>query len=103
MFDDATTLVKCSADLIAQAEEEAEAAEEIACSSTVNAIPDARRYSENRLCRKPSVSTPLKPSKDKKRIREELEDSDARLSPPPADGKKKKWLGPVAHLSHVPN
>ncbi|GJW98150.1 hypothetical protein Tco_0179958 [Tanacetum coccineum] len=81
----------------------AETAEESACSSIIDAITETRRYSGKRLCRKPSVSTPLKPSKEKKRIREELEDSDARLSPPSAKGKKKKWLGPVAHLSHVPN
>ncbi|GKC79462.1 hypothetical protein Tco_1130236 [Tanacetum coccineum] len=53
----------------------------------------------------PSVSTPLKPSEEKKSRREDLEDSDAELSPSPAEGmqdgeagyhsdrKKKKRVG----------
>ncbi|GKB10475.1 hypothetical protein Tco_0844398 [Tanacetum coccineum] len=80
----------------------AEMAEESACSSIVDAITETRRYSGKRLCRKPSVSTPLKPSEEKKTHKvgpksnrctskqEELEDSDARLSHPLAKGKKKK-------------
>ncbi|GKA78802.1 hypothetical protein Tco_0785339, partial [Tanacetum coccineum] len=57
LFDkNATKLVKCSADSIAQLKDE------------------------------PSVSTPVKPSEEKKSIREDLEDSNAEVSPSPAEG-----------------
>nr|GEX43133.1 cytochrome b5-like [Tanacetum cinerariifolium] len=39
-----------------------EAAVESAGSSTIDAVPDALRSSKKRLCKQPSVSTPLKPS-----------------------------------------
>ncbi|GKD34569.1 hypothetical protein Tco_1250078, partial [Tanacetum coccineum] len=41
-----------------------------------------------RLCKQPSISTPLKPAEEKKNIRQELEDSDAELSPSIAEGEQ---------------
>nr|GEV58190.1 hypothetical protein [Tanacetum cinerariifolium] len=148
MFDEtASKLVKCSADSIAQAEEESlddnsnlpvaltniigtintlelkshayyehgtfksftcwklispEAAVESAGSSTIDAVPDVPSSSGKRLCKQPFVSTPLKPSEEKTH-KEEFDDSDAESLPSRAEGKKKKSLAPVAHLSHVSN
>ncbi|GJW72179.1 zinc finger, CCHC-type containing protein [Tanacetum coccineum] len=65
----ASELVKCSADSIAQGEEEihsAETAKESAGSSTVDAITNPQTSLGKRLCKHPSVSTPWKPSEEKK-------------------------------------
>ncbi|GJV51423.1 nucleic acid-binding, OB-fold protein [Tanacetum coccineum] len=68
----------------------AEAVEDSAGSSIIDATTNARRSSRKRLCMHPFVLTPLKPSEEQKRIREELEDSDAELLATPAEEKKKK-------------
>ncbi|GJU54862.1 nucleic acid-binding, OB-fold protein [Tanacetum coccineum] len=63
---------------------------ESAGSSTIDAVPDAPRSLGKRLCKQPSVSTPLKPSEGKTPIRQELEDSDADSLPVRAGGNKKQ-------------
>ncbi|GJW00027.1 hypothetical protein Tco_1555278 [Tanacetum coccineum] len=109
MFDEtASELVKCSADSLAQSDEELHLLEpnspetvlESEGSSTIDAVLDAPRSSGNRLCKQPSVSTPLKPCEGKTPIRQELEDLDAdSLSEPwdkPADNPS---LANILHKS----
>ncbi|GJY71226.1 hypothetical protein Tco_0474929 [Tanacetum coccineum] len=83
MFDEtAFELVKCSADSIAQADEELisrEAAVESTGSSTTDAVPDVPSSSGKRLCKHPSMLTPLKPSKGKNRIRLALNQATATV------------------------
>nr|GEW19182.1 hypothetical protein [Tanacetum cinerariifolium] len=57
---------------------------ESACSSTLDAITNPHTSLGKRLCKDPYISTPLKPSEEKKTIREALEDSATDLSPSPA-------------------
>nr|GEX85483.1 hypothetical protein [Tanacetum cinerariifolium] len=64
----------------------AETAKESAGSSTIDAITNPQTSLGKRLCKHPSVSTLLKPSEEKKSKREDLEDSDAELSPFLAEG-----------------
>ncbi|GJV14242.1 zinc finger, CCHC-type containing protein [Tanacetum coccineum] len=91
MFDEtASELVKCSADSIAQADEEASV--ESAGSSTTDAVPDVPSSPGKRLCKHPSMLTPLKPSKGKNRIREELEDSNAESLATRVEGKKETYV-----------
>ncbi|GJZ09460.1 zinc finger, CCHC-type containing protein [Tanacetum coccineum] len=95
MFDEtASELVKCSADSLMQSDEEnlipPEAVVESAGSSTIDAVPDALRSLGKRLCKQPSVSTPLKPCEGKTPIRQDLKDSDADSLPGRARGKKKQ-------------
>ncbi|GKE18894.1 hypothetical protein Tco_1426471 [Tanacetum coccineum] len=74
MFDEtATTLVQCSADSILEVDDE---------KSTRNYLaPYTDTLLYNRLARHPSVSTPTKPSKERKHKRVELEDSDTDATP----------------------
>ncbi|GJU02122.1 hypothetical protein Tco_1112460 [Tanacetum coccineum] len=55
--------------------------EEIADSSNIDAIADTDTPLYNRLARHPSVSTPAKPSEERKHKRVELEDSDTDATP----------------------
>ncbi|GJZ29168.1 nucleic acid-binding, OB-fold protein [Tanacetum coccineum] len=94
IFDEtASELVKCSADSLVQSDKELhllepEAVMKSAGSSTIDAVPDAPRSSRKRLCKEPSVSTPLKPCEGTTPIRQELEDSDIDSLPGRAGGKK---------------
>ncbi|GKB47652.1 nucleic acid-binding, OB-fold protein, partial [Tanacetum coccineum] len=63
---------------------------ESASSSTIDIVPDTSRSSGKRLCKQPSVATPLKPCEGKTPISQELEDSDADSLPVQAEGKKKQ-------------
>nr|GFA50596.1 hypothetical protein [Tanacetum cinerariifolium] len=68
MFDETTSeLVKCSSNLTAHIHT-AEMASESACSSTVDAITNPQTFLGKRLCKKPSISNPLKPFEEKKNI-----------------------------------
>ncbi|GKE47982.1 nucleic acid-binding, OB-fold protein, partial [Tanacetum coccineum] len=62
---------------------------ESAGSSTIDVVPDTPQSSGKRLCKQPSVATPLKPCEGKTPISQELEDSDADSLPVQAEGKKK--------------
>ncbi|GJT95896.1 zinc finger, CCHC-type containing protein [Tanacetum coccineum] len=63
---------------------------ESAGSSTIDVVPDTPQSSGKRLCKQPSVATPLKPCEGKTLISQELEDSDADSLPVRAWGKKKQ-------------
>nr|GEU34558.1 hypothetical protein [Tanacetum cinerariifolium] len=58
-----------------------ETVEEIAGSSNIDAIEYVNTPLYNRLARHPSVSTPAKPSEERKHKRVELEDSDTDATP----------------------
>ncbi|GKA17243.1 cytochrome b5-like protein [Tanacetum coccineum] len=87
IFDEtASELVKCSADSLAQSDEESVG------SSTIDVVPDTLRSLGNGLHKKPSMTTLLKPCEWKTPISQELEDSDADSLPVRAGGKKKQCL-----------
>nr|GEW89403.1 hypothetical protein [Tanacetum cinerariifolium] len=65
-----------------------EAVVKSAGSSTIDAVHDAPWSLRKRLCKQPSVSTPLKPCEGKTPIRQELEDLDADSLPGRAEVRK---------------
>ncbi|GKD23072.1 nucleic acid-binding, OB-fold protein [Tanacetum coccineum] len=89
MFDETVSeLVKCLADSLAQSNDEVVV--ESAVSSTINVVRDTLGSSGKRLCKQPAVVTPLKASKGKTPISQELKDSDADSLPIQAGRKKKQ-------------
>nr|GEW55846.1 hypothetical protein [Tanacetum cinerariifolium] len=104
MFDDTTTeFVKCSTESLMAADDEGadvnddsnlpttirNLIEDTASSSTPTLIADDATSPIKILARHPTVYTPLKPNKEKKK-RPELEDSDVDEVCGPADKKKKR-------------
>nr|GEX94596.1 hypothetical protein [Tanacetum cinerariifolium] len=79
LFDElATTLVKCSAESITQADDEIDPTEgikESIGSSTLDADAGSHTHELKRLSQHLSIPTPLKPSKEGNKIRVDIEDS----------------------------
>nr|GEY59747.1 RWP-RK domain-containing protein [Tanacetum cinerariifolium] len=88
----ATALVKCSAESIAEADDEIdpiEGIEEIKGSSTLDADAGSHNPELKRLSQHISVPTPLKPSEEVNKIRVDIEDSDTEARGDSSEGDNK--------------
>nr|GEV23403.1 hypothetical protein [Tanacetum cinerariifolium] len=91
MFDGpAIELLKCSAYLIMEADDEklatSKVVEESVCSSNANALADVKTKKLKRLATYPAVATASKPTEDKKKKRVELEYLDDEVTCASRDG-----------------
>nr|GEY73805.1 hypothetical protein [Tanacetum cinerariifolium] len=90
MFNEpAIELLKCSAYLIVEADDElatSKVVEESACSINADALADVKTKKLKRLATYPAVATPSKPTEDKKKKRVELEDLDDEVTCASRDG-----------------